>query len=154
MALKPDRYEHRTDISYFMTDTAERGIIVVHDTAGSGAAMDSSKAKVKIPATVSGSYPAGLLLNDVVSLDLTRQHINFHQDEIQTGGKVTLLREGFVVTNKVSGSPTVGAPAYYNLAGEVTPTQTTAGSYTQPAIGRFLSVTDTDGYVKVDVHIV
>ena len=46
MALKPDRYEHRTDISYFMTDTAERGIVVVHDTAGSGAAMDSSKSAI------------------------------------------------------------------------------------------------------------
>jgi hypothetical protein len=154
MALKPDRYEHRTDISYFMTDVAERGIIVVHDTAGSGAAMDSSKAKVKIPATVSGSLPVGLLLNDVVNLDLTRQHINFHQDEMQSSGKVTLLREGFVVTNKVSGTPTVGAPAYYNLAGEVTTTQTTAGSYSQPSIGRFLSVKDTDGYIKIDVHIV
>jgi hypothetical protein len=154
MALKPDRYEHRTDISYFMTDTAERGIVVVHDTAGSGAAMDSAKAKVKIPSTVSGTAPVGLLLNDVVNIDLTRQHINFHQDEVQSGGKVVLLREGFVVTNKVSGTPTVGAPAYYNLLGELCTTQTTAGSYTQPAVGRFLSVKDTDGYIKVDIHIV
>lgn len=156
MALKPDRYEHRTDISYFMTDTAERGIVVVHDTGGSGAAMDSAKAKVKIPATVSGSNPAGLLLNDVVSLDLTRQHINFHQDEVQSGGKVTLLREGFVVTNKVSGTPTVGAPAYYNLLGQLcTSSPVTANpAYTQPAVGRFLSVKDADGYVKVDIHIV
>ena len=37
MALKGDRVEHLTDISFFKNDTvAERGIIVVHSTGGSG----------------------------------------------------------------------------------------------------------------------
>ena len=42
MALKSDRLELQTDISFFYNDdTATRGGIVVHDTtAGSGAAMD------------------------------------------------------------------------------------------------------------------
>ncbi len=150
MALKPDRHEDRTDISYFMNQVAERGIIVVHNTGGSGAAMDSANATVQIPATVSGSRPAGLLLNDVVNLNLTRQHINFHQDETQIGGKVTLLREGWVVTNQVSGTPTVGADAYYNLLGQVSPTN--PGNSTK--VGRFLSLTDADGYVKLEVQIV
>jgi hypothetical protein len=151
MALKPDRYEHRTDISYFMNAVAERGIIVVHNTGGSGAAMDSANATVQIPTGgVNGTNPAGLLLNDVVNLDLTRQHINFHQDEVQIGGKVTLLREGWVVTNQLSGTPTVGADAYYNLAGELSATS----GYNGVKVGKFLSVPDTDGYVKVEVHIV
>ena len=41
MALKSDRYELQTDISFFYNaGTATRGCVVVHDTAGSGAAMD------------------------------------------------------------------------------------------------------------------
>ena len=42
MALKPDRVEHYTDLSFFMNETAERGLIVTHNTGGSGAAMDDS----------------------------------------------------------------------------------------------------------------
>jgi ABC-type phosphate/phosphonate transport system ATPase subunit len=40
---------------------------------------------------VSGTKPAGLLLNDVVSLDLTRQHINWFRDEVQVGGNVHFI---------------------------------------------------------------
>ena len=70
MALKPDRVEHLTDLSFFMNETATRGQIVTHSTSseGSGAAMDDSAALV-IVATGSGDSPAGLLLNDVVDLD-------------------------------------------------------------------------------------
>ena len=44
MALKPDRNEHLTDLSFFMNETGERGkIVMFYDvTAGSGAAMDSA----------------------------------------------------------------------------------------------------------------
>ena len=54
MALKPDRHEVVTDISFFMNETAERGVIVVHNTAGSGAAMDDGNAVVQIPTTGNG----------------------------------------------------------------------------------------------------
>lgn len=151
MALKPDRVEHLTDLSYFMNETASRGIVVVHDTGGSGAAMDDSAALVKVPsAGVSGTKPAGLLLNDVVNLDLTRQHLNYHKNEVQKGGKVLLLRRGTVVTNAVSGTPTVGADAYYNVAGELTATAVANST----KVGRFLSLKDADGYAKVEINIV
>lgn len=151
MALKPDRVEHLTDLSYFMNETASRGIVVVHDTGGSGAAMDDSAALVKVPsAGVSGTKPAGLLLNDVVNLDLTRQHLNYHKNEVQKGGKVLLLRRGTVVTNAVSGTPTVGADAYYNVAGELTATAVANST----KVGRFLSLKDADGYAKIEINIV
>ena len=51
MALKADRHESVTDISFFMNETAERGVIVVHSTAGSGSAMDDSNALVTVPTT-------------------------------------------------------------------------------------------------------
>ena len=165
MALKPDRHEVVTDISFFMNETAERGIIVTHSTAGSGAAMDDSNALVAIPTTASGSAPAGLLLNDVVNFDLTRQHLNQHQDEVQKGGKVTLLKQGYVVTNKleVNSKPTVGAPAYVASSGLLSTTDPEGydGSTLDLSrkvdystkVGRFLSTEDADGYAKVYIDI-
>ena len=166
MALRPDRVEHLTDLSYFMNETAERGIVVIHDTGGSGAAMDDSSALVKAPAgigtTVSGTNPAGLLLNDVVNLDLTRQHINYAKDEVQKGSKVLLLRRGTVVTDQVSGTPTIGADAYITRLGSISATaeESTiavvgggiAGEVT-PKVGKFLSTLDADGYAKVEINI-
>jgi hypothetical protein len=151
MALKSDRIEAYTDISYFCNDsTAERGGVVVHSTGGSGVAMDDSNAVVTYSSSPSGTKPAGLLLNDVVSLDLTRQHINWHKDEVQTGSKVTLLRQGQVTTNMVvSGvSPTAGADAYYGTDGKLTTVSTNSVK-----VGRFMGAKDADGYVKVDINI-
>jgi hypothetical protein len=151
MALKSDRVEAYTDISFFCNDaSAERGVVVVHSTGGSGVAMDDSLAVVTVSASQSGTKPVGLLLNDVVSLDLTRQHINWHKDEVQTGSKVTLLRQGQVTTNMVvSGvSPTIGEDAYYGANGKLTNVSTNSVK-----VGRFLSVKDADGYIKVDINI-
>src|SRR5574339_629035 len=104
MSLRPDRFEDATDISFFMNVTATRGLIVVHDGNGSGISMDDSAAVVAIPTgqAPSTTKPAGLLLNDVVNIDQTRQHINWHQDEVQLGGKVCLLRRGWVVSDSIS----------------------------------------------------
>ena len=165
MALKADRHEAITDISFFMNETAERGLIVVHSTAGSGSAMDDSNALVTVPTTASGTFPAGLLLNDMVNIDLTRQHLNQHQDEVQKGGKVTLLKEGWVVTNKleVNSKPTVGAAAYYASSGLLSTTNpvgrddditaNTIASVQDSLVGRFLSTEDADGYAKVYIDI-
>jgi len=152
MALKPDRkIGIGSEISFFMNETATRGIIVTHDTdtTGVGAAMDDANATVKVPTGTGDGVPAGLLLNDVVNLDLTRQHINWHKDEIQLGGKVTLLVDGWVVTDSiVSGqTPVAGSPAYYSTSGELTVT----GGYYQ--VGKFLSGADSDGYAKVAINI-
>ena len=152
MALKPDRIESYTDISFFMNTTGERGGVVVHGTSGVGASMDDADAAVAYPAAVSpsGTVPAGVLLNDVVNYDLTRQHINWHRDEVQVGRKVTLLRRGQVTTNMVvdGDSPVAGNDAYYDGTGLFTtdPTDSTK-------VGKFLSGLDVDGYVKVDVNI-
>lgn len=151
MALKSDRIESHTDISFFMDATGERGGIVIHGTSGSGVSMDDGNAVVMYPTgVVSGTKPAGLLLNDVVDLDLTRQHINWYRDEVQVGGKVTLLRQGQVTTDVVATgvAPSAGTPAYYDAYGKLTTTSTNS---TQ--VGRFLSSKDSDGYVKVEINI-
>ena len=157
MALKPDRVEHLTDLSFFMNETGDRGVIVTFDVANggaSGAAMDNSKALVRTPTgTVGADFqkPAGLLLNDVVNLDLTRQHINYHKDEVQKGSKVLLLKRGTVVTNCVSGTPTaanIGASLYFNTDGFLTVSNTSS-----TVVGRLLSIKDADGYAKVDIDV-
>ena len=148
MALKSDRYELQTDISFFYNEgVATRGGVVVHDTAGSGAAMDQGVNLVKYDAA--GGVPVGILLNDVVNKDLTRTHLNFYKDEVQKGGKVTVLRKGWVVTDSVDGTPVAGSGAYVStsVAGNIT--MTANGE----AIGKFLTGPDADGYCKVEVNL-
>ena len=114
MALKSDRYEAQTDISFFYNaGTATRGGVVVLDAAAaSGAALDQGVNLVRYKQATATDVPVGILLNDVVDKDLTRTHLNWFKDEIQKGGKVTVLTQGWVLTSNVTGSPTPGQVAY------------------------------------------
>ena len=158
MALKADRHELDVDISYFYNaGTAERGGVVCLATAvGSGAAMDQAGQKVSYQAAGTATIAVGVLLNDVVNLDLTRQHINWHKDEVQKGGKVSVLKKGYVVTNNINTTTaiTAGALAYLD--------DTTAGHFAMKAqvadtkymqVGRFMSKVDEDGYAKVEINL-
>jgi len=150
MALKSDRVEKLTDISFFMNTVAERGGVVSVVSTGAGVSMDDANAVVGYAAVASGAKPVGVLLNDVVNLDLTRQHINWHKDEVQLGGKVTVLRQGHVTTNMlVSGvTPSAGDSAYVDANGLIGTSSTNAVK-----VGQFLSAKDADGYAKVSVNI-
>lgn len=150
MALKSDRVELLTDISFFMNSVAERGgVVSAVGNGGAGAAMDDADAVVEYAADPSGALPIGILVNDVVNLDLTRQHINWHKDEVQLGGKVTVLRQGQVLTNLVDGTPAAGADAYVAASGYISTTQASGAV----KIGQFLGATDSDGYAKVSVNL-
>ena len=149
MALKGDRHELDTDISYFMNETASRGVVVSVSTQGSGAAMDNASAVATVAAEASGAIALGVLLNDVVNIDQTRQHLNWHKDEVQQGSKVTILSKGFVVTDQISGTPTAGDTAYLADCGKISGSQ----DGTAPAVGRFLSTKDADGYAKVSINL-
>ena len=158
MALKTDRSTLQTDISFFMNEAATRGGVVSLSTAGSGASMDNGSALVTYAALPSGKVPVGLLVNDMVNIDLTRQHLNQHKDEVQKGGKVTLLQKGTVVTNNLEGTdPNGGDPAYLahsgNLAtSDLSDDDTDADGSTR-LVGRFLSDVDEDGYAKVFIDL-
>lgn len=154
MALKADRYEFQTDISFFYNaGTATRGGVVVLDTAGSGAAMDQGVNLVKYAAATSLTAPVGILLNDVVNKDLTRTHLNQYKDEVQKGGKVTVLRKGYVVTNNITGNAIAGSGAYacHVNAGNVRVDSPALSGLL--LVGRFLSNKDADGYAKVEVNL-
>lgn len=157
MALKGDRYELQTDVSFFMNEVAERGGVVTlaSTSTPSGVAMDSSANVVTYVTNPSGKVPLGILLNDMVNIDLTRQHINWHKDELQKGGKVTVLRKGYVVTNLVgSGTPTAGAYAYVADSGYIsTSTRALILDLGAQPIGRFMTAKDTEGYAKVEINL-
>lgn len=150
MALKGDINPVQTNIDFFLNETAERGLFLVYSTAGSGAAMDDSAALATVTTSPSGKVVLGVLLNDMVNLDLTRQHINWHKDEVQKGGKVTILNKGWVVTNAVSGTPTAGQTAYLAQDGKASPTQLNTGC---PVVGVFRSIKDANGYAKIDINL-
>lgn len=153
MALKPDRYENRTDISfYYNAGVAERGGILCYGlTNGSGASMDQGINLARYVSAVAGTRPVGILLNDVVNKDLTREHLNVYRDEVQLGGKVTTLRGGYVVTNMIDNvSVTGGQLAYVSTvkAGNIT-----NSGIAVHVIGEFMTSKDEDGYAKVEVNL-
>jgi hypothetical protein len=159
MALKADRHEESTDISFFYNaGTATRGGVVCLADLGlaSGAALDQGENLVAYTACAAAgtNRPVGVLLNDVVNKDLTRTHVNHHKDEVQKGGKVTVLTRGWVVTSNITGTPVAGDVAYASeTAGEIATTAGTAAASGNYAIGRFMSRKDADGYAKVFVNL-
>ena len=159
MALKGARYELYTDIQWFMNEVAQRGGIASLSTVGSGASLDQSANLVTYAASTSGAIPYGLLLNDMVNYDLTRQHINWHKDEVQMGGKVTLGRRGWWTTNFVVGTPAKGDYAALTSSGYVTPLSAANfqtrnySTVINPVVGQFQSSLDEDGYAELAVHL-
>lgn len=172
MALKPDIQVKQYAIDYFMYETATRGGIVVHNTGvvpGSGAAMDNAGQRVVYVAQPSGRKPLGLLLNDVVNVDLARQVKNYNKSEAQVGEKVTLMVKGTCVTNMFAnnGAPATGAITLpCDLFLGPTGTLTIVNSNYQlavsgivlrdnayPRVGKALTNIDENGYAKVQIEL-
>lgn len=158
MALKADRYEESTDISFFSSATGVKGAVVCLDAAAlagaSGAALDQGENTVSAQAAATTDIPVGIILNDVVNKDLTRTHLNQYKDEVQLGGKVTVLTRGWVVTDQVTGNPKAGDPAYASTtAGEIDGEAADATATGNLSVGRFMSQKDADGYIKVYINL-
>lgn len=151
MALKPYREVTEYAIGSFWGSTAAtRGGIASMVTQGSGEAMDDSNAVVGYVAEASGATPLGMLLNDVASIDPTRQHLNQYKDETLVNSKVTLMKRGVAVTNNILGTVNAGDRAYLAESGNIRGTQ---GINEAPAVGRFLSTVDQYGYAKVHIDL-
>src|SRR4051812_19889627 len=116
MALKPDRIENpfEHDINFYMDTPAERGGIVVLQGAGSGGYPGDPNATCVYAAAPAGRYPLGILLCDVVSIDQSRAHMNWYREQVPTGYKVILARNGLFNTNMIvpGVNPVGGEPAY------------------------------------------
>jgi hypothetical protein len=161
MSLKGDRVETQfVDVSMFGNSIMTRGGVVSYSTFGSGAAMDQSAALVAYAANSSGAAPKGILLEDMVSYDLTRQHINWYRDEVQIGGKLAIGYKGYWVTSNISTtSLAVGDYAVLGSSGtiyNVSLASEANGSWNKalnPKVGRFMSLADEDGYAKVEIDL-
>jgi hypothetical protein len=157
MALKADRYEKATDISHFYSAGAvtRGGVVVLDNVNASGAAMDQAANKVKYKAATTTDIVRGILLNDVVSKDQTQTHLDIYKNEVPLNGKVTIMTEGYVVTNKITGTPAPGDPAYADgtTAGNLINTADDAVASGNLRVGRFDTNKDADGYAKVSVNL-
>lgn len=166
MALKGHLLQNENYVdcySYVMNETGAAGLVVVHNItgqSGTGGIMDDSDSIVKLPdvAYTSGEYPAGVLLSSVVNLDLTRQHLNQYKREVQVGGKVDVMKVGSIVTDNLAAgvTPGPGDKAFGTTNGRfttlATALQTQAGVAVR-AVGTFRSAKDSDGYCRIDIHV-
>lgn len=155
MALYPNRNYKNVGgrIDFFMNETAERGGVVVFSTAGSGVAEDQANAVVTYAVNPSGKKPVGILVCDVVNIDLTRQSLNKYKEEVQIRSKVTIVEEGEVVTNMLVPGITIvaGDTTYLGPSGLLT--NVNGGSEATPKVGRFMSRKDENGYAKFNANL-
>lgn len=154
MGLRPDRSHLDSLIDYFMNETATRGGVVVQSTVGSGSAMDNSSQLATYAENPSGKTPLGVLMTDVVNLDLIRQHINQHKEEVNQGQKVTIWSKCVVTTDMIldSETPAVNTAAYLAHSGKLAASDQIGGGE-DLRVGRWLSSKDEDGYAKVSVNL-
>jgi hypothetical protein len=133
MALKGDRAVYIDDISYVSEKAEEAGsLLCVKATQPTGRGVGAGQNEAapvathrRPPSRPGRSWPA-CSSTTWSSIDQTRQHRNFQRVEQVVGENVTLLKDGFVRTNKISGTPAAGAPAYLATNGNFSPTQTNA----------------------------
>jgi hypothetical protein len=158
MALKPDRnYNDGVQIDCFTSATGERGTFAVFTSSSTGdPIMDDVGQIVAIPTgqDAGPTKPAGLLLEDIVNYDLTRQRLN--ENEVQVGGKVPILQRGTVWTNMINTGTTAaaGSPMYYDNYGKFTTDSTgNTGTTEVNQVGYFLSATGSDGYAQVLINL-
>ncbi len=154
MALKADWVIEADRIDLTCETATDRGVVLVHSTAGSGVALGESAGEADLVLDPSGYKVAGMLLNDVVDVDETRYHRNFHKNETMVGERCWLGKRGHVTTDKISGTPTEGATAYVTTSGVLTPTKsTTGGEAATPKFGVFEGIKDENGYCKVSFSL-
>ena len=162
MALKPHMYTIAEDISYFVltltgTDTTTRmekgGILCAGAScSGLGQALDTAAQYAEYVTDPSGYVALGILMQDFVNIDQSRQQLNPYKEEAQIGTKCTIMRKGEVTTNKIvstSATGTVPCTAYAGPSGLITHLASTG----RPTIGKFMSRQDSDGYARVYVDL-
>jgi hypothetical protein len=154
MPLKSSRNIIETDTTLTCSSVTHGGVTLVRLSGGSGVVLGEGAGAAGLVTNPSGYRVAGLLLNDVVDIDLSRYRLSFHRDEVNIGNRVTLLTKGRVTTNNVTGTPSRGATAYLGANGVLTPTlSATGGEVATPKVGEFVGGRDEDGYATVDVDL-
>jgi hypothetical protein len=154
MALKGPREEHITTSTYRMNETAAQGVGVWVSTAGSGIGLDSAAQLATAAGTPTSGTTRflGMLMTEVVNIDQTKQHINWHKDQVQQGNPVRILRDGWAITDRIYPGITVAASesAYVYHSGFFTNVD---NSDANTEVGFFETIKDEDGYATVYVKL-
>lgn len=157
MALQEGRsHDIVWDISNILNDVAEAGVVVCYKAAnpGSGEALGNTAGQVTLLTNPSGAVPAGVLMAPFANVDQTLQILNWHKDEHDLGDPAPLCLRGYIVTNKIIGTPSVGNVAYLSSSGNFNPVkEANGGTVATPPVGRFLSPKDENGYAKIHVNL-
>lgn len=138
--LLPDRYLSSIYTGGFCDCPAEKGMVV--ELAKFTPSPLGDQYPVMRPGDHSGQ-PMGILLNDVVQVDLTKRLL---VDAIPIGGRVEVCQGGWLIVGPFDEPVSVGQHIYYDRAGRLT-TETTG----RP-IGYALS-SNQDGFVKVEIRL-
>lgn len=154
MALKGDRVVVEVDPTMTCDVAVERGVALMVKTVGSGIVLGDSANAASCYLSPSGKKVAGILMQDVVSIDTTRYKQNFHKDEALKDNRVVLLKKGRLTTNMLTGTPTYGDTAYVSTSGIFTPTvSATGGTAATPKAGIFISSKDESGYATIEFNL-
>ncbi len=154
MGLRPDRQIDDSELGFFLNEVASVGVIACISTATSGASLDGTTSLATIPASSSGAVPLGVLLTETVDIDLTRLPVNWHKSQAVKGDKVSICRKGWVVTDALTGTITVG-PAVLASSGTVM-SRGAIGSWNQvanPLVGKFVTTKDENGFARLIVDL-
>jgi len=166
MALKPDRdFDCSYNMGYFWAANgqapAEEGGIAGVVSAGSGVALDDPGSSGIAPgkggvntvdyvADPSGVQAVGLLLHAIEAEPVTSfKRKNYHTNAQWPGDPVSLLRRGWVVTDRIVGSPVAGSGAFLGASGQLSTSQAASA----PQVGRFETTKDADGFARVFLDI-
>ena len=156
MALKGDRAIYITNIRHICDTSGEAGTLMqvkASQPTGRGVGQGiNGSAPVAVPVTgtpASGIRILGVLIDDVVSIDPVKQHRNTQRTDQLVGENVCIITDGFVRTNKITGTPAAGDTAYVGANGTFANSQTNS----IPAVGKFETAKDTDGFAVVTVKI-
>lgn len=158
MAIKADRKIDVVDVSYFLNETASKGVVVSLSTAGSGVALEDPANLITVSASSSGVRPLGMLITEFVNVDQTRTPINWHKDQAQKGSKAAIVTKGWLVTDQVIGTPAKGDWAVLTSSGSITGVAPHAigsawNQVANPRVGTFRSIKNEDGFARVYVDL-
>lgn len=157
MAIKPDFNVLEWELGYYLNETADKGLVVCISTASSGTDLDGSANLATVKANPSGAYPIGVLVDQVVNIDTTQYVTNVHKPEINIGNKVSIVKKGWLVTDKVHAEQTVtaGKTAVLYASGLVGDAVTgwEPQHVNNPYVGRFNSGKDENGFCRLSVDL-
>lgn len=145
MALAPSRQIFQTNIRYALNEVTERGVICCI-VAGTTAAGEVTATAV---ATGVGVKPIGVLLDDVEDLNFDRHGEYRQRNVVDVGSVIGICAKGDLETDKISGTPRAGDPAYLHANGNVSATRLSDGITPAPQVGYFLSGLNANGFAAV-----